>query len=480
MKVWKPEPLLIMVSLMIVTGTVLAGCGQQNASVGGTPVSESSPSGEAFPDPLETEVGQSGVGPVPTGDSPMILPGAQLTREGIIAIETSVQATQVAYAHTWVDRLELNANDPQAEAALKRWQNALRGLKSISGSQVFMQVEPDGTRHARSDDGDLYWSGQGTVERYGGINLGGEGIRYYVALHTSRGDLITSTDGKDAYRTWSWMKNDVFRPLPDRSAKNAYWTDDTGDVAFLHMLRPTPAVYSFVGRREVDGRPMVELVVKSGNYSSGGMTGTHLFLDEQTNLPYRFVIYPRGEGSEKRPAFERTFTNTQINPPLTDADFRPPLGPDTWFVYEPVNPGWTGYKLPVYGTAAEAEKEAGTQLFAPGGRVSGDLAVWGYVEKDSGRKAVISIENGTITILQGVHLPQVTDGGYRFSLRGSSRLGEYETAKVDVNGISAEVWTEPGGNKVRLRMEREGTQIEISAPNKEKAMEVAQRLQPVE
>jgi hypothetical protein len=367
---------------------------------------------------METAIGPSGVGPVPTGDAPLAIPGAQITREGIAVEATTARATQVAYAHNWVDMLELNGSDPEAEAALRRWQNALRGLKSISGSQVFMQVEPDGTRHVPSDGGDLYWSGQGTEERYDSIDRGSEGMRYYVALHMPRGNLITSYDGKDAYRTWSWMKNDVFRPLPDKSAMNAYWTDDIGDVAFLHLLRPSPALYSFVGRKEIDGKALVELMVKSGNYSSGGMTGTRVFLDEQTNLPYRFVSYPTGEGSEKRPAFERTLSNTQINPSLTDADFRPDVGPDTWFVYAPVNTGRTGYSLPVYGSVAEAEKEAGTQLFAPVGKASGDLAVWGYVEKDSGRKAVISLENGTI--LQGAHLPRVTDGGYRFSRRGRS------------------------------------------------------------
>lgn len=476
MKDWNGARSSLAMSLLIMTGVALAGCGQQGVPVGATPVSTAIASVAALPGAVGTAVGQRGVGPVPTGGVPLTIPGAQATIQGSVAVATAQQATHVAYELNWVDRLKLNGSDPEAEAVLKRWQNALRGLKSISGSQVFMQIEPDGTRHALDSDKITNWDAQGTEERYAEIDRGSEGGRYYVALHMPTGDLITSYDGKDAYRTWTWMENDVFRPLPDRSAKNAYWADDIDDMAFANKLVPKPSVYSFVGRREIDGRAVAELVVKSGNSGDGGSTGTHVFLDEQTNLPYRIVIYPTGGGSKKLPAFETTFTRVQINPPLSDAEFRPAMGPDTWSVYEPVNARWSGYDLPVYGSVEEAEKAAGTPIFAPGGKSIGEVPTWGFVEKSSGRKAVISLENGTI--LEGLHLPQVTNGGYRFSGRASTRLGEYETTKVEVGGIAAEVWAELGGKVVRLRMVREGTQIEITASSKEKALEVAASLQP--
>ncbi|HET9494925.1 MAG TPA: hypothetical protein VFR15_11905 [Chloroflexia bacterium] len=399
--------------------------------------------------------------------------------EAIDATATAQRAAQLANARDWVDRLELNGSSPEAEAALKQWQNALRGLKSISGNQVFMLIEPDGTRHAPPAANDPYWNRQSTVERYDGVDMAAEEgrWRYYVALHTPTGDMITSYDGTHAYRTWSWMKEDVFRPLPDEYAQNGYWIDDTGDLAFANYLVPTSGIYSYAGRHEIDGQPVVELVVESGSYGNGGMTGTRVFLDEQTSLPYRFITYPDVEDRDKIPASERTFTHLQINPTLSDADFRPPLGPNTWFVYEPVNAGWTGYKLPVYGSVAEAEKEAGTPLFAPGGTVDGDIPAWGFVEKDNERKAVISLEDGTV--LGGVHLPRVTDPGARFSLRAGTLLGQYDITKVDVNGIPAELWTESGGMTVRLRMIREGTEIEIRAASKEEALKVATSLQRV-
>jgi hypothetical protein len=462
--------------LVIVAAGALAGCGQQNGPEGGTPISTVSPKATDLPTPVGTAAMLPE--PVPSGAVPVVVPGAVETKEAIEVISataTARRAAQLANAHDWVDRLELNGSDPEAEATLKRWRDALRGLKSISGRQVFMLIDPDGTRREPSAAWDRHWSAQGTDERYDDLVAGEEGGRYYVTLHTPRGDLITAYDGENAYRTWSWMKEDVFRPLPDGSAKNAYWIDDTGDVAFASFLVPTPAFYSYAGRHEIDGRAVVELVVESDSYGNGGMMGTRVFLDEKTNLPYRLITYPSVGDRQKLPAFERTFTGVQINPVLSDADFRPPLGPETWFVFEPVNSGWTGYKLPVYGSIAEAEKEAATPLFAPRGMIDGEVPAWGFVEKDKGRKAVISLENGTI--LEGVHLPRVTDPGARFSLRAGTLLGQYDVTRVDVNGIPAELWTEPGGYAVRLRMIREGTEIEIRAASKEEALKVAASLQ---
>ena len=458
---------LVVAAMLLIVG----GCGPTREDAPGSPTTQ--PKDGAAQATIEQPVptGYAAIRPVATGGA-AIMPDGVATREMVAATAITMQATSVAYARSWVDRLELNGDSPEAEEALNRWKEAIRGVKSVRGSQLLMQIEPDGTRHPRPED--QYYGLIGTDERYDGLDTPEVSPRYYVAAHTRRGDFITSYDGREGYRTWTWM-NDIFQPLPDTSASHAYWADDIDSTAFLHMLRPTRATYSYAGKRKLDGRSVVELVVKQGNYADGGMTGTHVFLDEATYLPYRLSFYPTSKTSRAATGGERTFTRLEINIPMSDADFRPPFGADTRIIHEPVQPGWTGYTIPAFASVVEAQKEAGVPLFTPGGTWEGEVPVWGFVEQDGKRVPIVSFMDGTI--LEGVYLPQITEDGTRFSMRASARLGEIESTSIKVGGLDAE-WQTVNGTDL-LRMVRDGTSIEIRASSQEEAIGIAEGLKPV-
>jgi hypothetical protein len=187
---------------------------------------------------------------------------------------------------------------------------------------------------------------------------------------------------------------------------NTYWSDDIDDHTLYVYLRPTQALYHLVGPRRLDGRDVIELIVANGNYLPQGLTGTQIFLDTATYLPYRVVIHPSDNipASQATGGLQRTFTTLEINGPVSAADFAADFPPGTITVYEQA---YMGPRLAEYPDLRTAAHAADFPLYAPGDLLDGLMASTSYaqyfVEIERRRSPVIALNNGAI--LEGRYLP---------------------------------------------------------------------------
>jgi hypothetical protein len=212
---------------------------------------------------------------------------------------------------------------------LARWQAAFAAVTTVRGHQEAVPVRADGIP-AGPDEG---LGTPLTSDELYEMNLLTMTARYRFTAHRPDGDVTTLWDGTHAYRYWA-ARHEVYRPQPENL--NTYWSDDIDDHTFYVYLRPTQALYHLVGPRRLDGRDVIELIVANGNYLPQGLTGTQIFLDTATYLPYRVVIHPSDNipAGQATGGLQRTFTTLEINGPVTDADFAADVPPGTITGYE--------------------------------------------------------------------------------------------------------------------------------------------------
>lgn len=221
-----------------------------------------------------------------------------------------------------------------------QWGEATRSIRTLRGSQTFHLLAADGSLQAPAHQDDL-WKGTALsteeILSLDSLSTSNPRIRYRFTEHTTRGDLVMGWDGTRAYKHASWT-NEVYYPLPEGPdyGMNAYWLDDAGDMSIFEFLAPSmyektvEQIYDFVGTREIDGRQVYELVVKPGHNSSpNGISGSHIFLEASTFLPYR--SFGNGDPSNSNPNLPihvHTATQLAVNPPLFEDDltFTPPAG----------------------------------------------------------------------------------------------------------------------------------------------------------
>ncbi len=439
------------------------------AACGSSPADSNGGQGNIVPD----AVGTAPVVYPPSGVQtryPVVLPYAQPSTE---ALRSRPTLTPPPTVDPVVAR-DPRGDTPEADAIVKQWMHAAKDIRSLHGSQNFALINPDGSRE--SDRHDIYQGKVSTDEWYDGLETrDGKLLRYRVVVHNEHGDFTTLYDGKGAYRTWSWLK-EVYRPWPDGAAFNAYWHDDIDSTSILYALYPeasTSTTYELVGRKELDGRKVIELREMDGS----GTRGNEVYLDEVTYLPYRFIQHPRGAASSA-PSYEITFSKLEINGPVGDADFKLNLPADTVTIYEHTH--W-GPQMPIYSTVSDAHTAAGFAFFEPQSWAPQEIKTLYYVERDSKLSPVLFMSQGDASILQGLYLP-ITDQGDRFALQFDSNVGmqDVQVTKVDIDGQPAEwVIGKDSGGRGRLRLSREGTQIEIRISTLEKAIETARILMRV-
>lgn len=238
----------------------LGGCGtvQQGAA---TPTSSGASVPQAqgtVPVAVRTDVpGYVAPHPVPSGDVPRIVS---------TPVPTPVQVSAPM------------GDTPEAQAILDKWVSAFDSIKSVHGIQQIMLIYPDGSRRppGGQDDPEAVVSTEEWYDSFGFRN--GQWMRYRVVLRYTGGEMTSLYDGKAAYRVWSGL-NEVHQPWPDVNNPSEYWQDYVGDRAMLNNLMPEKSLFSYVGTSREDGRSLIELVVKEGNYGPNGRKGTRLFLD---------------------------------------------------------------------------------------------------------------------------------------------------------------------------------------------------------
>jgi hypothetical protein len=280
-------------------------------------------------------------------------------------------------------------------ATLARWQAAFAAVVTVHGHQEALPVRADGTP-AGSD------AGQGTPltsdELYEMHTLDMT-ARYRFTAHQPAGDVTTLWDGTHAYRYWA-ARHEVYRPQPENV--NTYWSDDIDDHTLYVYLRPTQALYKLVGPRRLDGREVIKLLVVKGNFAPQGLTGTQIFLDTATYLPYRVVIHPSDNipAGQATGGLQRTFSPLEINGPVTAADFAADFPPDTVTVYEQA---YMGPRLAEYPDLRTAAQAADFPLYAPPSLTGSTIYAQYFVEIEGRRSPVIALNNGAI--LEGRYLP---------------------------------------------------------------------------
>jgi hypothetical protein len=197
-----------------------------------------------------------------------------------------------------------------------------------------------------------------------------------------------------------------------------------------------------------------------------------VYLEQTSLLPYRYVV---PISSESKYAIEHTFTELEVNQSLSDADFKldPHFTADTVRIFEQA---YLAPNMPTFNSIREAQQQAGFALFEPDNGVLKDVATIYYIEKQSRRTPVIRAVLGNSTLTQGLYIPVASD---HYSLRFGEILDDKHVSAAQIDGQPAEWRTGPNG-ELRLRLEREGTWIEIRAPTKEEAIDIAKSLKAVE
>lgn len=366
-----------------------------------------------------------------------------------------------------------------AEAIVQRWKMSFGAVRTLQGSESFAVVNTDGSRQpiSTASPANTGWpiSTDEAFDMSGLSFYGGDQskFRYRYAAHFPQGDYITLYDGKTSYRYTSWL-NEVHIPLPESYAPNAYWGDDTDDRAMFNFMYPAPVAYQLVGTTRADGHDLIELVVPQSKdraeFGPNGMSGTHVFLDADTYLPYKYVIY--SVGSTKPTAYERTFNNLQVNSKLTAADFALQLPLGTKTVYESA---YMAPRIQVYdslGTAAKAAQDDGFALFAPQSGTYGVLYGTFPQGQASGPLIAISMNDGAIQQGAQLSISCVVDG-----MPPTSPPPVVSTISID--GQTASLCMGGYGNVLALK--KESTIIHISGfKTQDEAVAIVRSLQRVQ
>jgi hypothetical protein len=454
--------LLILLALLIALS--ITGCGSpaQVRPSKGQPPAPVLTNQAAVPSPQSTTIGQ-------------ILPSPLVT-----VIPTSGPTA----TPNW--RKSVYADTPEGQAIVDRWQDVALTIQSIRGTQVFAKLSPDGTRQPPLSD--TYFAAIGSDEWYDRLQTrDGKQVRYKVVFHNKRGDFTTLYDGKSAFRTWSWI-SEVYKPWPDSFASNAYWADDIDETAMLLYIFPAGTEnanslydtintrYHLVGRKQLDGRNVIELSITNGQLAPNGLKGTEVFLDEASYLPYRFVFHSqRSDGSGGQIATEVTFSRLDINGAVGDSDFSLNLSPSTPIIVEPA---YMAPEMPKYKTIQEAQTQTNLTLFEPADGIQGELGTAYFVEMNNTRSPAISLRSQNVTIVEAAHIPAYS--GDPFAQRFGDWLSNLQESveTVDLDGQQARWVT---SNQIQsLIIEKGGTRIDIAgAKTKEQAIEIARGLKPV-
>ena len=274
-------------------------------------------------------------------------------------------------------------------------------------------------------------------------------------------------DGQHSYRYMS-MLNQVYRPWPKDSNKDAYWMDDTDERGFFFLLQPAKVGYNMVGRSRIDGREVIELVVSGGNIIPNGLDGTRVFLDAATYLPYRIVTYPGGTSAStsQRMGLERTFTGLEINVPLNDSDFSIDLPSDVVTVYERA---YMDPPIVSYTSIEEAATQVDFPLYLPEGVTPQKVRAEYMVDKDGKLSPVIAMQGSPI--IQGRYLPQ-DPGSWN-----AQQSGRQKTSTITIDGQQA---TLTNGPYASLTLTKDGTTIRIPVTGTEtETVELAKTLRKV-
>jgi len=313
---------------------------------------------------------------------------------GLVVLSSDVILDRAIYARVQHDpRVALDSGSPQpptasADAVVARWKTAFAAVHTLRGRQAFALVHADGSAAAAPPSMGLPTASDEVFELTGN-SVG----RYRVDQQIAGGDLLTIWDGAHAYRYWSWL-HEVYRPQPE--SQSAYWMDDLDDLALPYFLRPASGGYNLVGPTQLDGRAVIELVVKGGHEGPAGLDGTRVWLDAAGYLPVRITVYTPGA----QVGLQRTFTDLRINTPPSDVDFAFTPPPGTRTVYEQA---YMAPHLATYKTLDEAAQAAEVPLFAPATLQTGDIYAQYVVEQDGRRSPVIALNQGAI--LEGRTLP---------------------------------------------------------------------------
>lgn len=366
----------------------------------------------------------------------------------------------------------------------RRWGESLAAIRTIRGSQTFSVVAADGSLQPQPHSEELRYGTILSTEEIVSIDSKDRRdarIRYHFREHTTRGDVVMGWDGERAYKYVSWA-NEVYYPLPEGPAygMNAYWLDDAGDRSIFELLTPSMQdnlvnpIYDLIGAQELEGRQVLELVVKPGNNSApNGVEGNHIFIDASTFLPFRKI----GSGLPARvlpnqPTYVVTANQLIINPTLADQDFRIEVPPNAHVIYEaaPFAP-----PLESFATAQEAASSVDYTLYLPPLAKIQQIRSLYLIEKDGKRHPVLAIHGdsskGPFSLVQGVYLPSTI-----------TMVNEkHEPPRsVFVNGNPATLYVTCCGG-AQLFMERDGTQIQVFGSIEEnEVISIAEALVPVE
>lgn len=359
------------------------------------------------------------------------------------------------------------------EAVVDRWKKAAGAVRTYRVTHNFRYIRPDRTPEpvatfvaGRTEAYEYPITIDETADFAGATKQPPE-MRYKVTVHYANQDITTLYDGKDAYRYDSRNPTEVFSPLPESYAQNAYWIDDAGELSFFGYLYPEQVSYELLGSTTQDGRNLLELLVVSGNRGPAGISGTRVFIDEATYLPYRVATYHTYE--ERKDGLERTFGDLQVNVPLTNDDFQLQLPTDSVRVFEQAH--WAP-SLPSYRTLEEAAANAGYTLFAPAGAMPTEVLTTNYVEKDGKRTPTLFFEYGDISFTQG-----------RYLQHGLYKCGQsvpdagYTDSRVDIDGQTASLCVGPSNTMLLVMV---GTLVLMEGFETEReAIEVVRTLLPV-
>jgi len=292
-----------------------------------------------------------------------------------------------------------------ADEVLKRWTDAFTAIHTVRGSQTFGGLREDGTRVSIPDLG-MTGAPLTTEEVY---ERQGDHGRYHFVAHYAKGDVITTWDGKNAYRYIPVLR-ELYRPLPESYASGAYWIDDVDGISLLTFIRPLSASdLKFVrlepaGTRPLDGRTVIDLVLHMDGRTGieFGGDGTHIYLDAKTYLPYRVLsVQPSMVGT--RTAAERTMTKLEVNVGVTNTDFTLQLPADVVTIYEQAH--WAP-RIQTYTSLHDAAQQSGFPFYAPKGSQPKEIYAASTIEKDGKRSPVISFYLDHINVTQGIYLPQ--------------------------------------------------------------------------
>src|SRR5437899_10158193 len=90
--------------------------------------------------------------------------------------------------------------------------------------------------------------------------------------------------------------------------------------------------YHWVGRRDLDRRKVVELAFDRWNGTPVDKYD-HIFIDEATYLPYRYVVHGKTFPDGKWGGYEATFTLSDFNVAMSAAEFAQSISPGTPRIY---------------------------------------------------------------------------------------------------------------------------------------------------